>query len=237
MSKIFFFRHAQASFLAENYDKLSEKGIEQSKILGDYLVNGNYKFDRVYSGPLVRQKHTCSLVSESYKKAKVHFPEANILDGLKEHTASDALKLITPKLLAEDKYVQNLMSKGNEDPKLFRKNSILLFQYFMNNWVEGKIEVPGILPWKQFRADANNALQEILSQTNQGEKIAVFTSGGTISSMIGDSLKVQDQKRVASLNYSIRNTSMTTFMVSNSDFNLMSMNEVEHLDKDMITFV
>ena len=39
MSKLFFFRHGQASLGAANYDVLSDKGIRQSQLLGEYLLS------------------------------------------------------------------------------------------------------------------------------------------------------------------------------------------------------
>jgi len=66
MSKIYFFRHAQASYLADNYDKLSEKGEAQSAELGKYLVSKNMQFDKIFVGPLERQKHTCEIVSDIF---------------------------------------------------------------------------------------------------------------------------------------------------------------------------
>ncbi len=65
MSKIYFFRHAQASFGADNYDELSAKGILQSLELGKYLVSKKQRFDRVYVGPLKRQQHTFEIVKKS----------------------------------------------------------------------------------------------------------------------------------------------------------------------------
>ena len=48
MSKLFFFRHGQASAGSENYDQLSEKGKEQARLLGGYLCQGDIKFDRIF---------------------------------------------------------------------------------------------------------------------------------------------------------------------------------------------
>ena len=42
MSKIYFFRHAQASYGAVNYDQLSAKGEQQSAVLGQYLVDNDF---------------------------------------------------------------------------------------------------------------------------------------------------------------------------------------------------
>jgi broad specificity phosphatase PhoE len=68
MSKIFFFRHAQASLGADNYDVLSKKGELQALELGKYLVKKKYLFDKIYVGSLQRQQHTYEIVSEFLKK-------------------------------------------------------------------------------------------------------------------------------------------------------------------------
>ena len=47
MSKLYFFRHGQASLGADNYDVLSPLGEEQALALGKYLVEKNIHFDRV----------------------------------------------------------------------------------------------------------------------------------------------------------------------------------------------
>ena len=68
MSKILFFRHAQASLGADNYDVLSKKGELQALELGKYLVKKKYLFDKIYVGSLHRQLHTYEIVSEVFKK-------------------------------------------------------------------------------------------------------------------------------------------------------------------------
>jgi len=69
MSRLFLVRHGQASFLERNYDKLSAKGEEQARILGKYWAGLNLGFDRVYSGPRVRQRETARIAGEAYKAA------------------------------------------------------------------------------------------------------------------------------------------------------------------------
>ena len=54
MSRIYFIRHAQASYLQKNYDKLSEMGEVQSGELGKYLKNSAVHFDKYFVGPLHR---------------------------------------------------------------------------------------------------------------------------------------------------------------------------------------
>ncbi|HSK45272.1 MAG TPA: phosphoglycerate mutase family protein, partial [Candidatus Binatia bacterium] len=84
MSRLFLVRHGQASFLERNYDKLSAKGEEQRRMLGDYWASLQLGFDRVYSGPRVRQRETARLVGEVYKSAGLPWPEPVVLPEFDE---------------------------------------------------------------------------------------------------------------------------------------------------------
>ncbi len=237
MSKIYFFRHAQASLGSDNYDILSKKGELQAQELGKYLVDKKYKFDKIYVGELTRQQHTCKIVSEVYKKNNLTFPKSIILKGLNEHQATEAMKIEIPKMIVSDPYIKKLWKEIESDPKKKNGNLMLGFEYFLKLWVEDKIKVNGIIPWKNFRENVRKALKIILDNTKKSQNIGVFTSGGTISSISAESLKLSDEKKIAGLNFSIRNTSFTSFLFSKNQFNLLSFNELPHLEKEMITFV
>ena len=92
MSKIYFFRHAQASFGADNYDELSAKGKLQSLELGKYLVSKKQRFDRVYVGPLKRQQHTFEIVKKVYDENNLFLPEPILEKGLLEHNGHKAME-------------------------------------------------------------------------------------------------------------------------------------------------
>ncbi len=237
MSKLFFFRHAQASYGAKNYDKLSEKGIEQSAILGQHLVDKGFQFDLVYVGPLERQEHTFEIVKEIYKKNKASIPSPISLEELREHQGPKASVLALPQLKVAVPKVKQWMEELEADPALTHRNKMLYFQYFMQEWTTGNIEVDGVQSWKKFRESVRGGLEQILSQTKNGETIAAFTSGGTISSIVAESLNMQDEYQVATLNFSIRNTSFSSFLYSEEQFNLLSVNELPHLEGEMVTFV
>jgi broad specificity phosphatase PhoE len=233
MSKIYFFRHAQASFLANNYDQLSEKGIQQSKILGQYLKAQNIQFDKVFSGPLVRQQHTCQLVLEQLQLDK----EINTIPELKEHQGTEAVKLAYPQLMDKYPQLRDWKAEIEKNPKLLGRNTMLIFQQFLGLWAESEIEVEGVESWPIFRKDTKIGFQRVLEQTGKGENIAVFTSGGTIASIVGDALMVGKESKIADLNFSIRNTSFSTFLYSKGKHNMLSFNEIPHLSEDLITFV
>ena len=237
MSKLYFFRHAQASYGAENYDELSPLGEKQSAILGEYLAGKQMHFDQIFVGPLQRQQHTYQIVAETYQKRGLNIPAPIFLPELKEHAGTEATQKAIPQLIQEVPQVKKWYQEIVENPKLKKRNTLLAFQYFLDEWVTGKIEVEGIEPWHEFRQKVKSGLDHILSETGKGETIGIFTSGGTISSVTAEALRIQDERRVAAMNFSIRNTSFTTFLTSGNQFNLLSFNELPHLAEDMITFV
>lgn len=237
MSKLYFFRHAQASLGAVNYDVLSPKGELQAAELGKHLADKAVQFNKVYVGPLRRQQHTYEIVREVFRERKLPIPAPIVLDGLKEHEAPKAMKLAMPQMVTTVPLIKKLWEEAEAKPERKRANSMRSFQYFIDQWVDGKIEVEGVLPWADFRRDVKKGLEHILEETNAGETIAAFTSGGTISSITAESLNMNDQKRVAAMNFTIRNTSFTSFLFSKDQFNLLGFNELPHLPEEMITFV
>ena len=66
MSDLYLVRHGQGSFGSANYDKLSELGCEQSKLLGEHFAGIGAKIDCIYAGTLQRQHETAELLAEAY---------------------------------------------------------------------------------------------------------------------------------------------------------------------------
>lgn len=236
MSKLYFFRHAQASYLAKDYDQLSERGELQSAELGKYLAAQQIRFDKLFVGPLKRQQHTCKIVSDIIRPHQPT-PDPIILPELKEHSGPEAVKLGLSQLLKTVPQVLQWQSEMQANPALLKRNSLLTFQYFMDEWATGNIEVPGVESWDEFRKEVRKGLDQLLAHTGKGETIGVFTSGGTIASIVAEALHIQDEKRVTAMNFSVRNTSFSSFLFSRSQFNLLSFNELPHLQDDLITFV
>jgi broad specificity phosphatase PhoE len=69
MAELILVRHGQASFGAENYDKLSELGWRQSRWLGEYFAERGASFDRVIRGSLRRHDETLRGIGEGMGKA------------------------------------------------------------------------------------------------------------------------------------------------------------------------
>lgn len=237
MSKLFFFRHGQASLGATNYDVLSDKGVKQSQLLGEYLLTENVSFDKIFVGPLERQKNTYKAVQKKYQLKGINLPAPTVINGLKEHNGIETMKIALPDLIKKDDYLIALENSTKKAPAKAMRNTMLGFQYFLGQWAEGNIKVDGMPTWKQFRQEVKEGLDQLLASVEKGENVAIFSSGGTISAITAECLGLTSEKAVAELNFSIRNTSFSTFLYSEKKFNLLSFNELPHLKKDMITFV
>jgi broad specificity phosphatase PhoE len=239
MSEIYIFRHAQASYMAANYDKLSPKGEAQSAILGKHLVDKNIVFDQTYVGTLKRQKETLDIVSTCFNDNATGFLNPEVSALLNEHHGPRALKHSYEQLLKEDSQVQQWFQETQEDPTLTGKKTMTLFKYFMQKWVNGEIVVdhPEVESWDNFRKRVRKGLEIILEKTVQKSTVGIFTSGGVISAITAEALGLKDEGKVADLNNAVRNTSVSRFLYSNGTLNLLSFNEVPHLEKEMITFV
>ena len=238
MSKIYLIRHGQASFMSDDYDNLSEKGILQSKALGAHFFNNDIHFDKVYIGNLKRHQQTFEGFSHVFSDNSIVLPKPTYLQELNEHQVPEALGIAYDDFITKNNSAKMLFDGIVENPELKRKNSIKMFGLFLKEYTSGRyaFEHPSIQSWTDFRAQTKVGIAKILEETKKGETVGVFTSGGTKSAIIGDSLNITEEE-IGTLNLAIRNTSYSQLLFSKNNLNVFSINEVSHLPKELITFV
>src|SRR5271155_4770594 len=108
MSRVILVRHAQASFLEPNYDKLCATGEVQSRLLGEYWARRGVLFSCAWSGPRVRQVQTARMVGEAYRRLGREFPELTVMNEFDEYPAEAVLKLGLPQVLERSQEVCRL---------------------------------------------------------------------------------------------------------------------------------
>ena len=91
MSKIYLIRHGQASYLSDDYDNLSEKGIFQSEALGRYFEKNNIHFNKIFIGKLNRHQQTFEGFNNAFSTNGKTLPNPIFLQELNEHQAPEAL--------------------------------------------------------------------------------------------------------------------------------------------------
>jgi broad specificity phosphatase PhoE len=231
VSRIVLVRHAQGSFGERNYDKLSATGEAQARRLGQYWTQRGVAWDRVITGPRVRQKETAAIVADAYRKAGMNFSEPAIMPEFDEYHGDVVMARSLPGLVERDSEIRGLHraleeSKSNgERVKNFQK----LFEAVIGRWVEGELPVEGVESWPEFCARVQRGLTNVVAGDSRGRQIAIFSSGGPISVAMQRALELtaQNTLRVA---WMVRNCAISEFLASGARFTLSSFNEVPHLD-------
>ncbi len=231
MGILFLVRHAQASFLEDNYDNLSSLGKEQGRLLGEYWAQRNIIFDRVCVGPCVRQQDTLKLVSDAYAKAGLKFPKPLVLSEFDEYQGEAVLKRSLPALLESEPRVRDLhaafqSSTGTAEERVtFQK----LFEAVIGDWVRGVICPPGVETWLEFCSRVNSGLVKFLFAGGRGERVAIFSSGGPIAVAMQRALRLSPESTLQ-VSWMSRNSSWSEFLYSTDRFALSSFNVHGHLD-------
>jgi broad specificity phosphatase PhoE len=234
MSNIILVRHGQASFLAQNYDKLCANGEAQAKLLGEYWSERGIVFDRVYSGPRARQIETARIVAEAYRSASVDFPEAIVMNEFDEYQAEAVLRECLPQLLQVNSEIRELRrayenSKESGDQVERRKTFERLFEAVIRKWVAGEVSAAGIEPWHAFCERVERGLRQVVRDTPPAASAMIVTSAGVIGAAMRRALHLSSEDTLQ-VTWMSRNSSFTTFLASGDRFTLSAFNAHPHLD-------
>jgi|ERR1700749_4202679 broad specificity phosphatase PhoE len=237
MSRLFLVRHGQASFLERNYDKLSAKGETQSRMLGEYWAGLNLCFDRVYSGPRVRQRDTARIAGEAYKAAGIAWPEPTVLQEFDEFQAEAVIERSLPELIETDADIRtmNLAFKAAQTrPEQF-KTFQAMFEVIIGRWADGMLPLDGIEPWEMFCSRVQHGLAELCANEGNGQQIAIFSSGGPVGVAMQRALDLSTKSTLKTA-WMVRNCSFSEFLFSPGRFTLSTYNAVPHFtDPEFLT--
>ncbi len=257
MAAIYLIRHGQASFGKADYDKLSQKGIEQAKILGKHWQS-LAKPEQVFSGTLLRQKETAEHFFSAFFATKniaaysqdgflvsedAGFNEFNHLDVLAQYKAEWQNPLAISEYITLHKK-EHTKSKNDA----FQQEFMQAFNRWMSGEYDGYQE-----SWQQFKQRCIDALQkliqqaaskQVVTQSKNGqsknsqckssrsgklENIFVFTSAGTISVIIQHILGLSDQQALR-VSQQLVNTGVTKLLFSGDRLSVDYINNYSHLE-------
>jgi len=210
MAELVLVRHAQASFGAEDYDRLSELGWRQSRWLGEYLGERGAAFDLVVRGSLRRHAETLSGVAEGMGQAL----EATGDPRLDEY---DSHALLSAHL------------KGRPLPQSAdRREHFRILREAMYAWTDGTLAGHPHEPFAAFRSRVLGALGDL--RLRAARRVLVVSSGGPIATILADVLGMP-VRGVVDLNLQTRNTGITELQSGASRIHCVSFNNVPHLDR------
>ncbi|MBI2772554.1 MAG: histidine phosphatase family protein [Burkholderiales bacterium] len=212
MGTLYLVRHGQASFGAEDYDKLSELGRRQSVRLGDYFAQKGVTFDAVIAGTLRRHLETLAGIREGMKHEGEHLP----WEGLNEYDSEAVIATIHPHKLEKP-----------TSPEMYRAHFRLL-RDGLAQWMAGVVSPRGMPSYDQFVEGVASALAHVRAN-HHGGNVLIVSSGGPISTAVGQVLGTSPETTIE-LNLRIRNTSITEFAFTPKRHMLVSYNGIPHLE-------
>lgn len=211
-------RHGQASFGADDYDRLSPVGEEQSRRLGPWLAATGSPPDLIAIGPRERHRRTAELCLEA---AGIDLPLL-ALDGLDEVDHHELLARHRPDLDGPGALRAEL--KQAPDPhRAFQR----LFANAVARWVAGVHDTEYQLTWPSFRSNVMHALQTLAE--HPACTIWAFTSGGPIA-VVANALIEAPVAQAFKLSWPLVNTGLTRLRLGQRGATLITYNAWPHLE-------
>lgn len=211
-------RHGQASFGAEDYDKLSALGEQQSRELGLWFKRTGQRPDLVVVGSMQRHQRTAALCIEA---AGVTAPQL-VLEQLDELDHVEIVARHRPDFASFDAMRAELAASA--DPhRAFQQ----LFAAAIARWTSGAHDDEYARSWPAFRERVLHGLQALAA--HEAGTIWVFTSGGPIAVIAGALIGTPTDNPFA-LSWPLVNTSLTCVALSGKRPGLISYNSWPHLE-------
>ena len=210
MAELVLVRHGQASFGADDYDKLSELGWRQSRWLGEYFAERGSAFDAVLRGSLRRHAETLAGIEQGM---------GNSLGGGEDSRLNeyDSHSLLRAHLKGKP------LPEGKD-----RRDHFRILREAMYAWTDGTLSGAPHEPFSEFRGRVLAALADL--RGGAAKRVLVVSSGGPISTILAEVLGMP-QRGVVDLNLQTRNTGISELQAGASRIHCVSFNNVPHLDR------
>lgn len=205
MAELLVIRHGQASFGADDYDRLSDVGREQSRLAGDVLRETGWVPDRLVTGTLLRQKDT--LTAMGFGEA----PEEHA--GLNEYDFHDLLHV-------------RFNGDVPDAVRGERKTHFRTLRDTILDWQDGGC-IGAKETWAEF--ETRVAAARAFATDTDARRVLVISSGGPIGQLVATTLNAP-KNMMMELNLQVKNSSMTRFVFSGQRFFLHQFNATPHLD-------
>lgn len=217
MASLYLVRHGQASFGADNYDVLSDLGVRQCRLLGEWWKERGLSPDRIFSGPM--QRHLQSLGAFSAGLGREL--EFATLPGIAEFDHENVLEVYRPEFVDKATILRFLADTPRPRQAFHR-----IFTAAVACWHDGRHDGDYKESWPAFRQRVLATFAEL--RQGRGDVI-VFTSGGAISVIVQAVLGLDDARCFA-LNSITLNSSVTRLLYRPEETSLHHFNSTAHLD-------
>lgn len=226
LSVLYVVRHGQASFMTDNYDRLSDLGRRQAALVGQSWAAQGLRLDAAYCGTQSRQRDTAreALALLNDPPPLTEMPEFN------EYESEAIIAHLAPGLAAERPELAEQLPRMRSDRRAFQA----VYEAVMLRWIAGRHDDAGPEAieherWRDFLARFERGLAQVRAANGRGKAVAVFTSGGPISAVMRLALGLSDEAALR-LTWTTRNAAVSSFLYNDASLTLARFNCTGHLE-------
>ena len=147
MGQIVLVRHGQAAFGTEDYDRLTELGREQSRLLGTWFAKRARKLDGAVTGRMLRHRQTAESCLREMPEALRPEGDWRVDGGFDEFDGDEVVVRHRPEFA--DPAALRAHLEASENP---RRTFQGLFTAAMERWMGGKHDSDYRESWSAFQA-------------------------------------------------------------------------------------
>lgn len=221
MRRILALRHGQASAGSDDYDRLSERGIEQSRRFGRWLARRGDGPLVAVAGRMRRHRETLEalLAGAGLDPGDI---EAEVDPGLDEFDHGAVFGAFV-RLFPDRPEAAIAPRLWEAEPRQI----VALIRAALLAWSAGELDRAVPEPWDAF-AERVGAAGRRLAARAGGADLLVVSSGGVIAQLARIALDLPVAKAIE-LNIGLRNAALSEFLVDGDGLGLLSWNALPHL--------
>ena len=216
VSVIYLVRHGQACFGTDDYDRLSDRGLQQSRTLGEQLRRRGIVPDRIVTGSMLRQVQT-----------------AQAACGMADWTAP---LQVDP---GWDEFNASELIAALPDPDPGHRTDSRAFQRTLeaaaHRWQSGQFDDEYPESYQCFANRVDTALRTALDGLGQGQSALVVSSSGAIAWTAAQLLSGGFEQWLR-LNRVTVNSGVSKIVGGRQGTTLISYNDHTHLPSDWVTY-
>lgn len=216
MSVLYVIRHGQASFGTADYDRLSPRGIDQSRALGADLMLRGVRPERIVSGGMNRQRQTADGIVGAAGWDAAH----DIDPRWDEYSATDLLAACPD---------HNPAASSN--PRTFQRQ----LEKATARWASGDHDADYSETFLAFTRRVEDALNGVIAGLGSGQTAVVVSSSGPIAWAAALLLSGMFPQWSALSRVTV-NSGVTKIVIGSSGRTLLSFNDHGHLPRSWVTY-
>lgn len=227
MASLYLIRHGQASFGSANYDQLSDLGMQQCLLLGQWMRQTNQPVEQIVLGEMHRHRQSAQAFMNGFgAAAHLHEQHWQLHAGLNEFDHEQLLQKSRPEFADTAQLMQFLSSQLHPRATLEK-----MFVAALSRWMISAHDSDYAETWTAFQARVGSAIHSLTTAAGSSPKhTIVFTSGGPISVICQQLLAIPDthfQRLLAAL----LNSGVSKLVYGDGQLKLVGMNAVGHLEQ------